>query len=596
MQAIKSLDDSVPTKLYVPIELVVRSIKPEPISDAVHCTIETLDKLIEIGDNFFSQKRYRSAFTFYNESGTYGVWRLFHLLYKIKAWKTITDKHNNIIDFIPNTNETNVMIAEAYEHIGKTNEAFEIYKNCLINGFASCEVQTGLSRCFTSKQNFTSAAVSIMNALNIDSQNPEAILQSAKIYLLSSNYDSAVKTLLRCPAIYKHIPQFFQSDLSFMKQFLGTVTVLSVNTKSLLSLCRTLYKHGSVAEPLNILKSAYFSTKHNIDVTLLFFSILLEQNQFSLILDHSYEFARTYIHTPIRGVGLTKFYEILTDLYEKEIDDQITDIPFESFSTESYLGCILCILIALFLEGNISGFANGFLDPKLGFYSYYETLFSKKRTSSITEMYIFCERASILNQSESIKKKNNKTIMCIGDHNVIHSSFLKMKIKNTKFTIMPHPFYNLSIWKLRKASNSPQKERFFSLLQTLPDYNSVIFVLGTYDCEIEIPKFINKCLWNTVSKAIAAVVEIYVSLLKIIMERNPGITIYVHPALSRFIWSAPIVNSFNAELEKALPESVVYLKKMEGTSRGPLTLTQIDNFGIPKGYSQLLIKAFPGNE
>lgn len=540
-----------------PLEILIKTKEREQITDSVHCQTEVLNKLIEIGDSFAAKNKNGSAFIFYNESGEYGLWNLFKLLYKTKAWKTIVDRYTDIINFIPNTTESNIIIAEAYEHLGKNNEAFKIYRNALMNGFASCHIYTRLARLFILNQNLASAKVQTSNALIMDNQDPEAILQLAKIYLLTSNYEASVKTLLRCPKNYKYIPQFFQNNLSFTKQFLGTINTLSVNTHSLLSLCKTLYENGSVNEPLTILKNAYITSKCDVEISLLFFSILLDQNQFTLILEHSYEFVRTYCHTTIRGFALPKFYEALLNYHGKVIDNQISDISMDSFNFSSYIACVFCIIIAYYFEINQRDILV-FIESQFG-YSYCTTLLASKDTLPIVEIFFLCHDAIVESMNDFETKSN--TTMCIGDQNVIQTAFDNIKIKDNVTTLKPFPFYNLSIWKLREASNSPQKERFFSILQTLSNHNGLLIMLGTYDCEIEIPKLINKCLSTTVSKVIKSIIEIYISLLKTIREKNPTVNIFVHPALARLHCSYHIVTYFNNKLQKALKplENIYYL-------------------------------------
>lgn len=539
------------------LDILIRTKDQEPITNSVHCKIDVLDKLIEIGNNYAEKKKYRAAFVFFNEAGTYGLWNLFKLLYKIETWKTIADKHVNIIDFIPNTVESKIIIAEAYEHLGKIDEAIDIYKNILLNDSPSCKIHTGLSRLFVKKQNLSSATVQITNALILDNQNQEAILQLAKIYLLHSNYEASVKTLLRCSNNYKYIPQFFQNDLSFTKHFLGTITALSANTQSLLSLCRTLYKNGSVNEPLTILKNAYLTSKCNVEISLLFFSILLDQNQFSLILEHSYEFAKTYCHTNVRGTTFHKFYDTLLTYHGKVFDNQISDIKSDSFNSDSYIACVFCIIIAYYFEISQRDIIV-FTEPHLA-YSYCASLFANETTLPIAEIFFLCHSAIVENMFDFVIRSN--TIMCIGDQNVIQTAFGNIKIRDNISTMKPFPFYDLSIWKLRKTSKSPQKERFFSILQKLSNHNGLIIMLGTFDCEVEIPKLINKYLWNTVTKAIKSIIEIYISLLKTIKERHPTIDIFVHPALARFKSSFHIVTFFNSELQKAIEpyEGIYYI-------------------------------------
>ena len=136
-------------------------------------------------------------------------------------------------------------------------------------------------------------------------------------------------------------------------------------------------------------------------------------------------------------------------------------------------------------------------------------------------------------------------------------------VSSNHYYFTPCPIPRISLCKLFNCKNTTLRKRFFSALNEFSDKNYIIIMIGTNDCETDLPKLFRKGEFSSFSEAATNLIELIYELLVKYKEQHPNISIFVHPVIPRSFIMKPLCDTFNNILMASCPKPIVFLSSLK---------------------------------
>lgn len=533
--------------------------------------------LVEIGKKLFDEKKYKAAVSVFQLTGRYGLPYILKVLAKAQSWQVIASTGVTLIREFRTDVELMEIFAESFENIGRRDYAFVCYHEVL-RIRENAKTLACLAKLISEKR-----MKFLDQAAALDDKEPEVVIQLAKIAFSNRNYTSVLELVMREPSTYKLLAQFCHMDCDFSDALMDFMSAQILGVDTCLSFADVLYKHGAVYEALGITKRAVDVSKMDFVVVLRYLYYLTEQHLSMRIFEIVPGLFR---HLHFRTLGkfrmsacLEKFVGFVYD--DAEMKEYVSTLkgevnPRNNVYLEQSPEIVVAIAMLLLITFAIDGYYEDFITFDTNFTKYYDSLRREEVTDQTLELYLLYQGAALYTQQI---RPCSTPILALGDQMAAAWGGALVHVEN-RWSVFSHPIHSLSILKLGMDPNiSGKTVAFWDAISTLTRYDGLVLMLGTYDCEMIIPKYVNKLKYNSVERAVVDVVSVYCRVVDQIKKRYPATPIFVHPAIPRRQYLAPIVHEFNRVLREHMPATCPVLplyESMEGLQTIPVT-----EYGMP---------------
>ena len=542
-------------------------------------------QLIEIGKQLFDEKRYKAAVGVFHLTGRHGLPYILKALAKAQNWPVIASTASSLIREFQTDAELMEIFAKSFENIGHGNNAALCYRELLRHG-ESAKTFASLAKMAPEKNKLKF----LQQAAMLDDREPEVIIQLAKVAFAERNYVAVLDLLMRDPSVFKYLAQFCQLDCDFSDIVVEFVTSHATAIDTFLQFSDIMYKNGAVYEALGILKHAVDLSKMDFIFVLRYMYYLTEQRLSLRVLELVPGFMR---HMCFRTLDKFRMLPCLKRLLrflfdDDELDEFLNDLkgevnPRNNMYLDHSPDILVGILMLLLMTFASDGYYEDFTAFDIDFRQYYSTLKMDSITGHVLELYLLYQGAVICARQT---RPYSAPILAIGDQMAAAWSGA-IVFDEGRYSLWTHPISDLSILKLgMDMSKSGKTVAFWDSIACANRYEGIVLMLGTYDCEFTIPKYVNKLKYNSVERAVIDIVAVYCRIVDQIRKRFPMLPLIVHPAIPRKKFLAPIVHEFNRVLREQMPPHARVLKLYEHYE-GILGL-YVNEYGVPsyKAYEE----------
>jgi hypothetical protein len=237
----------------------------------------------------------------------------------------------------------------------------------------------------------------------------------------------------------------------------------------------------------------------------------------------------------------------------------------------------MAYLIALFLEGRCDDF--WIEDQKL--ITQYGDTRGLRFADDVHNLFLMCN-GGLYGLSDY--RRYFEPVLMIGDQMAAAFNNIRVKMNGRFMNIASHAIPRLSIEKLATGNDggffqTGKSAAFWDSIDCVGRYAGLVLNLGTYDCEVVIPKMRNRCQVRGVLDGVMCMMNCYREVIQKIRRKAGDIPIFVVPAFPRFPSSSTIVHLFNMKLRDRLCDGVRILNLFKGM--GPLAVAPVDSGGVP---------------
>lgn len=608
---IQNLDTDIRTLKNTEFCVTFSPIPEEPI----YAKKEIVSKMMDNGFYFYRQKKYYSSIHFFQHIETYGLIEITRICYHLQQSEYLKKIMEAALAKHPNDYELIKMAGDFYEQIGETNRSLKLYKKYRLN-FPIFNVIYHRISLLREKQRYVDDIINDA-LLDIKTQNYDLdlLFECAKLRIKNNQLQEACKLcllnhdfLLKCIEYFTTVPNLPKIYRHFVcEQNLPPVATANIAQK--------LFKFCEVKNSLKLAEFLFQNNRYNFFCVLVYMDLLLKSYEYERLVDVITLFF-TILPKKLGKFDVEKIADNLqnTSTFRKKTfspyfspDFEYCEFDFEKedeinlrlnskiqgntgikhidlnkivdeLCNEENIKCfeiiIMVICVFFFLIGDIATFKN-FVSS----YGAFVTFDSNSIPFMFYEVQQLYQSAVNIKNSAFPLMSSSLNMLAVGDVHSISSCNTKVFIQNQGYYITSLPVTNLSIYDLRMDSRNYRKEMFFRFIRKAEQFQRLMIVLGTKDCERVIPKMTQKMVFsmNPTLAAIQKIVDIYVEVLDDIESSLPTTAITVHCALARFSWSIPIVERFNIELFKKIRGKFPFIS--------PFPARSVDNFFNVIGYS-----------
>jgi tetratricopeptide (TPR) repeat protein len=498
-----------------------------------------------------------------------------------KEWKKAKEHLEKAVNYCKSPDDKmflQKMLAEAFFGIKQYSEAQKIFKQLINNKYKdSLNCKIWLARCLYNEDiiNKGQPALEILEneVIKVDPHNIERLIYLSELAYrrgmgrlvvdhlgLALGFQSAMK--LNIPKDCLETGQFLFSELmkdpenlKFFDRFKEDISIYKFLSQILKenSLVETVINLHIRALTFPKVKS---SNKDIINLTLQIVSHYEIINKYQ----SAYEFYRNFIKNhPDLSVGSLKNFEIyhlfhdLKDIFSEENRKEFKDVlmnseydpdyfdeslpPYSDFELD-LLALHFQIFKMLYVAGALCylpRFAN-VLHPLRKGRTLHKTIIKNQNS--------YFSMCSSLLQYLKFENYQEKIYVCGDSHSLVPS----WHVINGKL-IVPKLVTGLKCWHMRKESRFFTKLNFETVIGSIPDNSTVIFIFGEIDCREGIIGSVEKCKYADIYEAIKFTADIYLNTLNELKSKkklNP----IIHPVVPVIDVTRMFVVPFNDYLRK----------------------------------------------
>ncbi|KAF5830656.1 hypothetical protein DUNSADRAFT_14221 [Dunaliella salina] len=149
-----------------------------------------------------------------------------------------------------------------------------------------------------------------------------------------------------------------------------------------------------------------------------------------------------------------------------------------------------------------------------------------------------------------------------GDSHCLPAAWRIVTLRGKPRLLLPLLVTGCKIWHLRPQSSFYPKIQFHNALAYIPDGSQVVVLLGEIDCREGLLMAVQKCKYSSLREAIAAIVDLYVSILTDLMKHRK-FKIFVHPIPPVLNETRSLVKAFMQLLKCKVPAASSSLGEFE---------------------------------
>ena len=533
------------------------------------------------GKKFEDLGLYQGAFCFYEAANIYGIRDFARMLFMTKNWDILKGYLEHLVYFFPNDLETNKIVAICYEKCGDIDNALAIYKK---HRKKSDFMRIAYYRYSQKKKNDMSNFISELNKAisGLESFDRYLLEELVHLSLNLKKYKVGINCCLRTKETVKLLTLFTKNPIYYDRVIKMASMKVSNSYSIPIKISQILYKNGSRLAGIDIARNIV--EIHSLDMISSRVCALL----YLLLIDYRYaELIETFIEfmtknhiSLLTNLNITKIVQEFQNISIFNTFDLLNNKPVspeENLNLEDYrsrwenipnyarkensslISIFIIITVYLYLEKYVSEvnyiirklapFITDDLDIDFNIVTYYKALVQSLKKDAFYSV------------------PTVKTI-ALGDEFSIFSGYLKYPKNAVINQIIPNPFVSITIWELRKKSNSGLKKAlldrisyYYDIYTSNPNrlitFYSFLFTMGTHDCERVIPKLIKKHRFRSLYDAVESIINVYFEFIAGVIKKMPKLEYFILAPIPRFQWSSVITHTFNQHLlKRQLPSNV----------------------------------------
>lgn len=499
----------------------------------------------DIGAKFMQEKRYGVAFRLMHQKGSAALPLVLRTLGLAKSWEVLASNVERLRTDFGNDPEILEVFAKALMKTGPRQEAQSIYRDI----WKMTKSADALANFVKLSGQYYELPL-IESALSDGKAAPTAVALLARVHLTARNFADVLNLLLREPAQYKEIARLSVHDTGLGDRLIQMAGKRFVGCEARVAFAEKLYKYGSVYCALKILRGAAHDFSMDLSAVVPYFYYLLHQRLHIRLLDEVPRLVHIIAKDKVAGFRSEHFIQRLLRLAATGDSDEVftptgeapDTSPFGGLTKQAphiFVAMIMELMIVLALENNYKDFI--YFDAD--FTAYYTKLHETRITSHVLSMYVAFRNAAFLCRQI---RPCHVGVFIVGDYMAAVWNGATVLAGTEKIPATTHPIMELSIWDVTKDNDkNGGAMAFWDSVACAKHYERLVIMLGTYDCEAVIPKYVTRYKYATLVAAVAEAVRRFVDIVKMIKQMHPGLSIFVHPAIPRFRHTSPIVWEFN---------------------------------------------------
>lgn len=586
--------------------------------EPIYAKQEIIDMMMDNGFYFSKKKEYYSAIHFFQHVEIHGLIEITKICYILQQTEYLKKIINSALSKAPNDYELIKMAGDFYEQIGDTSKSLCLYKKHR-SKYPIFNVIFHRITLNNEKQPHVDDVISdALFDIKTSNNDVDLLFECVKLRIKNNQLQEACKLCLLNHDLLLKCIEYFTTVPGLPKIYRRFICEQNLPPVAVALIARRLFKFCEVRNALKIAESLFQNNRYNffcvltymhllfksyeyerlVDVITLFFTILpkklgkfdvekiadclqnsstFRKKTFSPYFSPDFEYCE-FDFEKEDEINLRLNSKLQGNSRIKHVDlNKIVDELGHEENIKCFEIIIMLICVFFFLIGDIATFKN--------FISSFGNLIT---FDSNTIPFIFYDIQQLYQSAVNVKNSafplmsSSLNMLAVGDVHSISSCNSKVFIQNQGYYITSLPVTNLSIYDLRLDSKNYRKEIFFRFIRKAEQFQRILIVLGTKDCERVIPKLCQEMVFsiNPTLAAIQQIVDIYSEILSSIESSLPSTSITVHCALARFSWSIPIVERFNIELFKKIRGRFPFIS--------PFPARSVESFFNVLGYNDTL--------
>jgi tetratricopeptide (TPR) repeat protein len=547
------------------IDLVVR---PRARPDCEPRTVSQAN-FLGVARDFLSRGQYRSAHRLFSVSGPRGLREAVQMLAASRSWDALVATLRAAAAPLPGDADFLAVMGEMYEGIGRVEEAVNCYRR-VCRSKENARVLARLA--WLLREDGEMSDRLLLRARQTDDRVAEVTATLARQSFLAGRHEAALDYCIRNCENYAILVEFCRESEMFSRGLVAFTVSRLIDCDTVCRFVHVLYKNGAVFESLSVMGQVFRNSKYNGYVASQYFYYLLQQRQFPVLFETMLDFVNCRGKELLTGTRPAFISSILDCFLSREaVRECMNKLPEESRFSEERTEFDLAVMeysIALVLDGRVSEFcmaAQTFSEQKL-------VQFQFRFAPEILTLYRICESAAF---GFCDAFQYFPQVLAVGDPFCAALSRARIAVGASLFSIVCHPIFQLSLAKLDSPNSI--SVAFWDSIGSVSHYGGLLLVLGTYDCEVVIPKAVSKLRYQSPSHAVQHFVGVYARIVERV-QRQFGQHVFLIPAFPRFRWAAPIVQAFNKRLREVVTVPVIQVVNEES----PVQTIPVDRYGIPK--------------
>lgn len=467
--------------------------------------VDTIQKLISVGNGFEKAGDYSSAAMFYLVSSS-GIPYFAHMVKK---------SYNNLL-----IEKAKLIIQEEYP---EEMDLFLKYINQKENDIAKL--------CDKLENYDNSPSKKIKHIVKTISKKEPYLLFN----ILVKNYK-----------LYRYFPIPCRNDIVYSQLIRNLMSVNDISA-ILREFCGYFINYGEIEKGVHIIgESSDIIHRSSIpDIRKICWVKLIDRD-FQFLQSNLNLFFQTNPNLQIDSSSLSKLQKLIISRGNKKnySSNQASDFqPIKTVDSNAVnIFCILLISLSyLFLSGCYNEFIIGSrLVPN-------EDIQFKNINKPLPEFKLYLKLLKITKFPMN-DKAPNKNLFIIGDEQCLSDFYVGFV----------HPIPNLRIWSLRKGKHCFEKKVFWNRIKEANKFKGILITLGVSDVRYTIPKLMKNYSFNSKRSymdSLKMLIDIYLEVLSKIHRKYPDLLIYVGEIRHPFNLII-LEGSFNSMLKRSLPEYV----------------------------------------